>query len=931
MTNRPIGQAFFVDLPDSGVKGVYVRQVGVYFRSKSATAGIKLEIRETENGVPTPRVITFGKARLNAANVNTSTNGSTETKFTFETPVWLNAGESYAIVLIPEGVSTGDPNLVNSDYTVFTSELSGENTNDLYTGNPVTVNDPVGTLFISANDIQWTAIQNEDMKFNIYIANFTANSGTAYWTNPDEDYLHIKDLTGNFSPEKVFLSNNRFDLAKLDISSTSGTWTTNEWVYQSNGSANTAGGYVYSGNSTVLLVQNVTGAFVTTNTVTGNSSGTTATIDSANQTIVTSSSNNYIAMPFTDLVTNGIYYIAENNFGTTKIVAANTAASNSTHVFTYGIKMLSSSNAVFVANTSETDHITFSDTAGVMGQVRGNGALYASISTVIQYHAEDYYRTIIDSVTSDDLSVTSFANSAGQRLIGRASGESANVIDTFNPFYNSLTPQFETFNPDKTLLEYSIKTVKNDASFTESDWTTVSPGNATEFISQEKSILSRSNEYQDLPILRSGNSTCTFRVSLTSEDSKISPAIDRARTNVTFAYNVVPLENELEGYYITLSNTSGDFTVGETVTIGSSESATLNAAAVSANGFIPISSNPYAVNDYVNYLVAEGNTAITELVDGYNYYVSQSNSTGIYLAETEGGADITLTAGSSETGHSIVSVNLTGNVVFANSSFMNIKTPVGNGLVNRTVTGGSSSSTSTARRIEYYDESLDNGYYRVSRYISKSVILADNQDAEDLRVYITAYRPVNTNVMMYAKFRHKDDPDTFENKSWTKLNELNIPFFSATSNINDRIEIEYGVPASSVYQSTNATCNTTSLICTLEATEGLANNTICYITDIASDRMMIREIVHVVNNTTVILDAIPGFASTNAAFGTISGLNSKESAFIYTENNNIIRYVDGNDAVFDSYKDFAIKIVPVSNNSYTIPRIADMRALALQV
>lgn len=932
MPNKPIGQTFYINPSLSDAKGIFLRRVGLFFKRKGSQ-GCRIEIRETENGYPTRRRVPFGEASLSVSNISVSDDASSETLFTFETPVFLRSDENYALIIIPDG---GIDDTANDNYQIFTSSFGilGENKSDLTTGVPVNKNNEVGVLFISSNDLTWSPNQNEDIKFNLYKANFTSNTGTAIFENPNEDYIHYKDITGNFATrEYVFVSNNRFDLAKLELSGVATNWTNGEFIYQSNGSSNTATGIIYSGNSTVLLLQNTTGSFVVTNTVTGNTSGTTGTIDSANQTVTVSSSSNTVNMPFTDLITaNDVIYVSENNFGTTKVVSVVTVA-NGTAITVNGLTL--SSNLVWIKDTANTLPITFTDSAAVVGKIRGNGGLYAGLSTKIQIHPSDDTRGILDFVTSKTpitgnnniISSVNFSNSEEQRLIGFTSGESANIISVYNPTYNSLTAQFESFNPDKTSITYQAQTVTNNASYDRSSWIDIIPNRATQFRDSEKIIFSKSNEYDS-----SIDSTSSIKVSMSSESSLISPTMDMARHNVTFTYNINPKETELEGYYINISNSSGSFTNNETVYIGNANTKTFNASGVAANGFIPITSNPFSNNDYITYIVDDGNTSITELVDGYNYYVVSSNSTGIYLSETEAGSVITLTAGSSETGHNINGVTLSGNAVYSNSTFIRIITPTGTGLQDRTVTGVTSGTTATAKKVIYFDESLDNGYYKTSRYISKNVVLADDQDAEDLRTYLAAYRPNGTNIFVYGKFHHREDPAKFDEKKWTKMVELNSPvIYSSLSNINDKIEIEYGIPSSVKLLTTDTTCNTTSYICTLDTTDGLSNNVFCYIKDNATGKMLVREIQQVVNNSTIILDELPTFASTNGEFGIISGLNTKESAFSYTENSGIIRYIDENDVVYDSYKTFAVKIVPISNTSYIIPTVSDMRSLALQV
>lgn len=111
---------------------------------------------------------------------------------------------------------------------------------------------------------------------------------------------------------------------------------------------------------------------------------------------------------------------------------------------------------------------------------------------------------------------------------------------------------------------------------------------------------------------------------------------------------------------INISNAGSGYSSTPELTIAAPPGQTVNAGAVEANGFIPITGNVLQVNDFVTYDVAATNTAITELTDGGNYYIQASNSTGVYLASTLGGAAITLTAGSNENGHTLTGETATG-------------------------------------------------------------------------------------------------------------------------------------------------------------------------------------------------------------------------------------------------------------------------------
>lgn len=74
---------------------------------------------------------------------------------------------------------------------------------------------------------------------------------------------------------------------------------------------------------------------------------------------------------------------------------------------------------------------------------------------------------------------------------------------------------------------------------------------------------------------------------------------------------------------------------------------------VNTNGFIAIATNVLQVGDKVTYANAAGNTAVVGLTNGTQYFVQASNSTGVYLSATDGGAAITLTKGPTEAGHSL--------------------------------------------------------------------------------------------------------------------------------------------------------------------------------------------------------------------------------------------------------------------------------------
>jgi hypothetical protein len=113
---------------------------------------------------------------------------------------------------------------------------------------------------------------------------------------------------------------------------------------------------------------------------------------------------------------------------------------------------------------------------------------------------------------------------------------------------------------------------------------------------------------------------------------------------------------------------AGDgYTVGPSVTVAAPTAQTFNsntslfvsstfnanADVTNAADTIAISSNPFSVNDAIVYTVSAGNTAVSGLTNAETYYVSFSNSTVIAVANTQGGANLNITKGITETGHTL--------------------------------------------------------------------------------------------------------------------------------------------------------------------------------------------------------------------------------------------------------------------------------------
>lgn len=88
----------------------------------------------------------------------------------------------------------------------------------------------------------------------------------------------------------------------------------------------------------------------------------------------------------------------------------------------------------------------------------------------------------------------------------------------------------------------------------------------------------------------------------------------------------------------------------------------------------------------------------------------------------------------------------------------------------------------------------------INRYISQTVTLAEDQDAEDMRVIVTAYRPPATDVKVYIKILNSDDTDVLANKSWIELEKQGDgdATYSSLATRFDYKDYGYQIPAANL-------------------------------------------------------------------------------------------------------------------------------------
>lgn len=183
----PLAQTFTV----TDETGIFASSVDVFFAGKPADTGgnahvpVRAYLVSTVNGYPSGEVVPGSEVIVNWEDVRTSDDGSVPTTFNFPFPVYLSPDTQYAIVCFA----------TCPDYKAFISEVGGDKT-DLITGQIISSQPAIGTLFASANKRTWTAMQNRDLKFKIRRASFLANQTASFIANPQVG-THIGEIDAN--------------------------------------------------------------------------------------------------------------------------------------------------------------------------------------------------------------------------------------------------------------------------------------------------------------------------------------------------------------------------------------------------------------------------------------------------------------------------------------------------------------------------------------------------------------------------------------------------------------------------------------------------------------------------------------------------------------------------------------------------------------
>lgn len=228
-----------------------------------------------------------------------------------------------------------------------------------------------------------------------------------------------------------------------------------------------------------------------------------------------------------------------------------------------------------------------------------------------------------------------------------------------------------------------------------------------------------------------------------------------------------------------------------------------------------------------------------------------------------------------------------------------------------------------------------------AKYVSRTLTLTEGLDAEDIKVFVNAWRPVGTDVTVYAKIMNAADSDNFEDKAWSKLVSQgpNTSKFSSSEDRDSIVEYEYGfkaTPDTTVKAGQAITTDGSTTVTgsgTDFATDFNDGDLIKIVASNPETDYFITTVVGEPSSATslTVSEAIP-FDSVGTVYAKVNASDVNQ-AFQdkYAPEAYQVSYYNSTNEKFVGYQQLAIKIVMTSDSTNVAPRINDYRALAVSL
>ena len=224
----------------------------------------------------------------------------------------------------------------------------------------------------------------------------------------------------------------------------------------------------------------------------------------------------------------------------------------------------------------------------------------------------------------------------------------------------------------------------------------------------------------------------------------------------------------------------------------------------------------------------------------------------------------------------------------------------------------------------------------IARHIANKVVFGKDRFAEDVRVFLTAYRPLGTDIKVYVKVHNSQDPEPFDDKAWTPLEYVTDPNkYSSSEDPDDFVEYELGLPAASetafvlpgtfkpTYDSKNVEASG------VNPSAYLANNDVIKIYSSIFPENYTIAVAKEVGATEIKLGSKVTSNSIAVSGMSIAKLKYPNIAFNNPLNSNISRYYNSALVEVDKFDSMQVKVVFLSDSTYVIPKVDQIQVIGV--
>ena len=908
-----VAQTFFVDpgvVKNSATASIAA--IGLYFKSKptrtnnqsgiqapGVTVYLSLIKPNSDEEIPATDKIVFGATkRLGWDDISTSTDASVETKFTFDYPVLLDTGKSYAILIKYDGdeaftlwKSVEGQNLVGT--TNQTAGPAGKYIGKYFEYSYLASTGVANTSSTAGVSGTWKPLNTTDLKFGVYAARFTPDS----FAN-----TVITDPTSNTTTTNV-VALRSYILEKKDYEFVKYSPTT------SSNQARVFGGEIVYQNNVVRpeRVQAVAGSsnVFTTNanftSIFGNGSDdryvvffSGATKNVRKITSVVSNTQITVDIPLT-------FSNASATFS--KVVAGKLDIQS--RIAAFG----KTESVVALVDSSANSSLRFTNNVIEVITVNAGGTGYSNTDTIVVYGgglagANAEVNAVANVSTNSTGGIVSYTLS--NMGIGFLNTPSF-VVKAANGSNSPGSGANLSFGVGMTLL-----TEQSNAVLANCELMNV-PANSTRIVLVDIENPYGTSYYLKSHYLYYATSDGIADVVVSSGGSEYSnvDVVSFTGGGGTGAYGRIKTDSTGKIVDVYMTAAGSGYTSQPTVVVTTAGGSGASLSAVI--GVFRNSVNQGLTSKIVDVFERHSLSYETApLMLSRSYEVLQPNTT----ITTVTGRTVNTNSSS------VIEMVTTSNNVYAAADILSSEVDVfyEKFSINNT----------------YLGENSGNGL-AVSKHVSEMVAFANNRTAEDIRVFVNAYRPANTDFKVFARIHNAKDPEPFVDKDWTLLEiKSNGGKYSTTGNERDLIEYEFGFPAypntaltsvgtvTTVLNQSNVVGSNTSF-----NTNFANNNLVKVYSPLFPNNYVIAVVNSVTNSTHMVLKSNISNNNVVGAGLKIDRIDYNQQAFNYSIGGNVVRYYDSGMGEWDGYNEFAIKIVFLSDNEMVVPKIDYSRGIGV--